>query len=121
MIDCGLEELAVSKEMYEDRAESNASFIALPSDQLFDEIQTSAVSQKKRKRTASQSLDNDGKCYYGHHRHITWILLGGNVDQFLKDVPEIANDFTVISKIGTGNVVMMMSLPIVTSHVIRYV
>ena len=43
--------------MYEDRVESNASFIALPSDQLFDDT----MPQRKRKRILPQSaadIDN---------------------------------------------------------------
>lgn len=44
--------------MYEDRVESNASFIALPSDQLFDEVQPS-TSQKKRRRIAPQLPSDD--------------------------------------------------------------
>ena len=53
--------------MYEDRVESNASFIALPSDQLFDEIQAS-TSQKKRKTVSQLPTDNDdSECYYGHY------------------------------------------------------
>ena len=53
--------------MYEDKVESNASFIALPSDQLFDEIQAS-TSQKKRRTVPQLPADNDdSECYYGHH------------------------------------------------------
>ena len=54
------------EEMYEDRVESNASFIAIPSDQLFDEIQPS-TSQKKRRRTQLPTDNNDSECYYGYH------------------------------------------------------
>ena len=50
------------EKMYEDRVESNASFIALPSDQLFDEIQPST---SKRRRTVSQlPSEDDSKCLY---------------------------------------------------------
>ena len=30
------------------------------------------------------------------------VLLGEGVEQLLKDIPEVDNNFTVISKIGTG-------------------
>ena len=33
---------------------------------------------------------------------VFYLSLGDSVEQLLKDVPEIANNFTVISKIGTG-------------------
>ena len=85
--------------MHEDRVESNASFIALPSDQLFDDIQTS-TSQQKRRRIVPQSPP-DSKCHYERHQ-MGIVLLGDSVDQFLKDVPEIASNFTITSKIGTG-------------------
>ncbi|XP_065916920.1 cell division cycle 7-related protein kinase-like isoform X2 [Dysidea avara] len=70
-----------------ERRESNASFIALPSDQIFDETQD--TSQKKRRRTA----------------HISTGASGGqddSVEQFLSNVPEIGTHFNVLKKIGTG-------------------
>ena len=61
--------------MYEDRVESNASFIALPSDQLFDEIQPS-TSQRKRRRIISQSSDNGTSlCYHSYTVTIVTVLL----------------------------------------------
>ena len=63
--------MASVEQMYEDRVESNASFIALPSDQLFDEIQPS-TSQKKRRTVP---YDDDSECYYGHY----YIMLINNV------------------------------------------
>ena len=59
------------EEMYEDRArdrvESNASFIALPSDQLFDELQPSTSQNKRRKTVSRLASEDDSECYYGHY------------------------------------------------------
>ena len=49
--------------MYQDREESDASFIALQSDQLFDDVQASALQRKRRRTLPQSSSDNDnGKC-----------------------------------------------------------
>jgi len=39
-----------------DRVESDASFIALPSDQMFDEVQPTMLPQRKRKKITPQSV-----------------------------------------------------------------